>query len=153
MNFPWRVHRTGLPFFLTFHSFSHDASTNNYTTDHCFLCYLLSICGHTEHVKLSLFKRKLKAARSEQRFVIAIFLSTAISSFAVNENFPRCYYFLTFMQPINGLGSMCPLNMVRSRVQNFAAWHTKAAPNGKCCEGYIVPSMVRLMYQLKSVLK
>ena len=33
------------------------------------------------------------------------------------------------------------------------AWHTKAAPNGKCCEGYIVPSMVRLMYQLKSVLK
>ena len=31
--------------------------------------------------------------------------------------------------------------------------HTKAAPNGKCCEGYIVPSMARLMYQLKSVLK
>jgi hypothetical protein len=23
----------------------------------------------------------------------------------------------------------------------------KAAPNGKCCEGYVVPSMVRLMYQ------
>ena len=30
---------------------------------------------------------------------------------------------------------------------------TKTAPNGKCCDGYIVPSMVRLMYQLKSVLK
>ena len=30
---------------------------------------------------------------------------------------------------------------VRSRVQKFPAWHTKAAPNGK------------LMYQLKSVLK
>ena len=43
--------------------------------------------------------------------------------------------------------------MVSSRVQKFPAWHTKAAPNGKCCEGYIVPSMVRLMYQLKSVLK
>ena len=42
---------------------------------------------------------------------------------------------------------------VRSRVQKFPAWHTKAAPNGKCCEGYIVPSTVRLMYQLKSVLK
>ena len=27
--------------------------------------------------------------------------------------------------------------------------HTKAAPNGKCCDDYIVPSMVRLMYQLK----
>ena len=40
-----------------------------------------------------------------------------------------------------------------SRVQKFPALHTKAAPNGKCCEGYIVPSMVRLMYQLKSVLK
>ena len=37
--------------------------------------------------------------------------------------------------------------IVRSRVQKFPAWHTKAAPNGKCCEGYIVPSMVRLMYQ------
>ena len=42
---------------------------------------------------------------------------------------------------------------IRSRVQKFPAWHTKAAPNVKCCEGYIVPSMVRLMYQLKSVLK
>ena len=42
---------------------------------------------------------------------------------------------------------------IRSRVQKFPARHTKAAPNGKCCEGYIVPSMVRLMYQLKSVLK
>ena len=26
---------------------------------------------------------------------------------------------------------------LRSRVQTFPAWHTKAAPNGKCCEGYI----------------
>ena len=25
---------------------------------------------------------------------------------------------------------------VRSRVQKFPAWHTKAAPNGKCCEGF-----------------
>ena len=38
---------------------------------------------------------------------------------------------------------------VRSGVQKFPAWHTKAAPNGKCCEGYIVPSVVCLMYQLK----
>ena len=44
-------------------------------------------------------------------------------------------------------------SQLRSRVQKFPAWHTKAAPNGKCYEGYIVPSMVRLMYQLKSVLK
>ena len=42
---------------------------------------------------------------------------------------------------------------IRSRVQKFPAWHTKAAPNGKCCEGYIVPSVVRLMYQVKSALK
>ena len=54
---------------------------------------------------------------------------------------------------------LCSLSMRRkwlflsSRVQKFPAWHTKAAPNGKCCEGYIVPSIVRLMYQLKSVLK
>ena len=26
---------------------------------------------------------------------------------------------------------------IRSRVQKFPAWHTKAAPNRKCCEGYI----------------
>ena len=42
---------------------------------------------------------------------------------------------------------------VPSRVQKFPAWNTKAAPSGRCCEGYIVPSVVRLMYQLKSVLK
>jgi hypothetical protein len=30
------------------------------------------------------------------------------------------------------------------------AWYTKAAPNGKCCEGYIAPSMVRLMYQYQA---
>ena len=39
---------------------------------------------------------------------------------------------------------------VRGRVQKFPAWHTKAAPNGKCCEGYIAPSMVRLMYQFQA---
>ena len=32
----------------------------------------------------------------------------------------------------------------------FPAWHTKAAPSGKCCEGYIVPSMVRLIYQFQA---
>ena len=31
---------------------------------------------------------------------------------------------------------------LRIRVQKFPAWHTKAAPNGKCCEGYMVPSRV-----------
>ena len=46
-----------------------------------------------------------------------------------------------------------PTHHIRNRAQKFPAWHTKAAPNGKCCEGYIVPSVVRLMYQLKSVLK
>ena len=44
-------------------------------------------------------------------------------------------------------------SLVRSTVQKSPAWHTKAAPKEKCCEGYIVPPMVRLMYQLKSVLK
>jgi hypothetical protein len=32
-------------------------------------------------------------------------------------------------------------------VQKFLAWHTKVASNGKCCEGYIAPSMLRLIYQ------
>ena len=36
-------------------------------------------------------------------------------------------------------------------VEKFLAWHTKAAPNGKCCEGHIAPSMVRLMYQFQVV--
>ena len=53
----------------------------------------------------------------------------------------------------NFLSMQCSLWFIRSRVQKFPAWHTKAPPNGKCCEGYIVPSMVRLMYQLKSVWK
>ena len=35
---------------------------------------------------------------------------------------------------------------LRSRVQKFPAWHTNATPNGKCCEGYTVPSMVRLTF-------
>ena len=39
------------------------------------------------------------------------------------------------------------------RFKSFRPDIKKAAPNGKCCEGYIVPSMMRLMYQLKSVLK
>ena len=32
---------------------------------------------------------------------------------------------------------------IRGWVQKFPALHTKAAPNGKYCEGYIAPSMVR----------
>ena len=42
---------------------------------------------------------------------------------------------------------------IRSRVQNFKAWHTKATPNGKCCEGYIVPSMSCQFTDVKTVLK
>ena len=33
---------------------------------------------------------------------------------------------------------MVSCKQLRSRVQKFPAWHTKAAPNGKCCEGYTV---------------
>ena len=58
------------------------------------------------------------------------------------------YVFFPFLLPF-----MLYPCILRSKVQKFPAWHIKAAPNGKCCEGYIVPSMVRLMYQLKSVLK
>jgi len=36
---------------------------------------------------------------------------------------------------------------LRGWVQKFPAWYTKAAPNGKCCEGYLAPSMLRLIYQ------
>ena len=43
--------------------------------------------------------------------------------------------------------------IVCCRVQKFPAWHTKAAPNGKCCEGYIVPSMSYQFTDVKSVLK
>jgi len=42
---------------------------------------------------------------------------------------------------------------VRGWVQKFPAWHTKAAPSGKCCRGYISPSLVRFMYQYQYVLK
>ena len=46
----------------------------------------------------------------------------------------------------------CDIILLRRWVQNFPACHTKAAPNGKCCEGYIAPSTVRLMYQYQYVL-
>jgi hypothetical protein len=39
---------------------------------------------------------------------------------------------------------------LRGRFLKFPALHTKAAPNGKCCEGYIAPSMVRLIYQFQA---
>jgi len=42
---------------------------------------------------------------------------------------------------------------IRGWVLKFLSWHTKATPNGKCCEGYIAPPMVRLMYQYQYVLK
>ena len=42
---------------------------------------------------------------------------------------------------------------VPSRVEKFPACHTKATPNGKCCEGYIVPSMSYYFTDVKSVLK
>ena len=45
------------------------------------------------------------------------------------------------------------VSIVQGWVQKHPAWHTKAAPNGKCCEGYIAPSVVRLMYQFQYVLK
>jgi hypothetical protein len=67
VNFPWLLYHIKLPFFLIFHSFSHDASTKNYTTNHCSLCYLLSIWGHIKYVKLSLLKRQLKAVSWNKR--------------------------------------------------------------------------------------
>ena len=53
------------------------------------------------------------------------------------------------------IGCACSMRMNHGWgwVQNFPAWHTKAAPNGKCCEGYIAPSMMRLMYQYQYMLK
>ena len=53
------------------------------------------------------------------------------------------YIEIGFLLPSTQAGG----RFIRSRVQKFPVWHTKAAPNGKCCEGCIVPSMVRLMYQ------
>jgi len=44
---------------------------------------------------------------------------------------------------------------LRGGVQKSPVWHTKATPNGKCCNGYILtsPPMVKLMYQYQYVLK
>ena len=99
--------------------------------------------------------------------LIVIQLVEKLPDISGNQKFPRaCCWSLSWAvavqyistYPTNTLVfswqilSLCP-TPARSRVQKFPAWHTKAAPNGKCCEGYIVPSMVRLMYQLKSVLK
>ena len=41
------------------------------------------------------------------------------------------------------------MHTLRSWVHKFPAWHTKTAPNAKCSEGYIEPSIVRLLYQFQ----
>ena len=38
---------------------------------------------------------------------------------------------------------------IRRWVHKFPAWHTKTAPNAKCSEGYIEPSIVRLLCQFQ----
>jgi len=48
---------------------------------------------------------------------------------------------------------LLPSDNLRGWVQKFPDSHKKAAPNGKCCVGYIAPSMVRLIYQYQYVLK
>ena len=40
-------------------------------------------------------------------------------------------------------------NEIHSRVQKFLAWHSKAAPDGKYCERYIVPSRVTSLQMWK----
>jgi len=39
--------------------------------------------------------------------------------------------------------------VLRRWVHMFPAWHTKTAPNAKCSEGYMEPSIVRLLYQFQ----
>ena len=75
------------------------------------------------------------------------------SSFSISDTHVKFSSFLSEIVLLTYVSVVRILFCIRSRVQKFPAWHTKAAPNGKCCEGYIVPSMVRLMYQLESVLK
>ena len=88
----------------------------------------------------------LASARELQRLIYQHLLSMRRSmNRAVLAEWPLSDHCITC--------SSCVNSNVRGRVLKFPAWHTKAASNGKCCEGYIVPSMVRLMYQLKSVLK
>ena len=57
----------------------------------------------------------------------------------------QCIFFPECDRPIavKRSGKVSDINgNIRSRVQKFPAWHTKAAPNWKCCEGYIVPCRV-----------
>ena len=62
----------------------------------------------------------------------------------------QCGNFISFHHKVTSHQYLVLIERIRSRVQKFPAWHTKSAPNGKCCEGYIVPSMVRLLYQFQS---
>ena len=52
-----------------------------------------------------------------------------------------CLYFIWFHYTTHAK-NLASFYKIRSRVQKFPAWHKKATPNGKCCEGYIVPSRV-----------
>ena len=59
----------------------------------------------------------------------------AYSSYVVtsNESLLQRQFFLHTL--------LVGISYVRSRFERFPSWHTIAAPNWKCCEGYIVPSM------------
>ena len=84
-----------------------------------------------------------------------------VNSFCI----PLSYFFEFYFNPLLLYGTRFTLRRFSPLVfrltvymyvvgsKRFRPWYTKAASSGKCCEGYIVPSMVRLMCQLKSVLK
>jgi hypothetical protein len=60
------------------------------------------------------------------------------------KNFPACaclgiYSLLVFTKDEKRVWRPVKAScIIRSWVPKFPAWHTKAAPNGKCCEGCIV---------------
>ena len=78
---------------------------------------------------------------------VASFLNIYLSTCNIYVNQPDTQCFM-----IEFIHNIWWLDMFRNSMVHPQE-RLQAAPNGKCCEGYIVPSMVRLIYQLKSVLK
>ena len=110
------------------------------------VCFIINSCTFDKADQHQHFMSR----HIQQRHVMLVFRkhSLSLNLFALIL-FSQAFYFTTLINC-----NCCLINsVIRSRVQMFPVWHTKAAPNKKCCEGYIVPSMVRLMYQLKSALK
>ena len=133
-NFPHRIFKVNLRLQKPYRSCSDMTHVTRITA---FEAHLLTLCHVTERVE-DRFCVWRSASCQPNGYISATFswtLFTLATAPIFHTGSQFSHYSLT-----GWLNFFCH---IRSMVQKFPSWYTKAAPNGKCCEG----SMVRLMYQ------